>query len=209
MTLSGVTIVRNGVQFDYPFLESIHSLLPWVDELIVNLDPGEDATKMRLEELCKTHPQGSKVRILLSKWPLDDPEKKRGGQILADQTNLALQATQNEWVLYLQADEVLHEEDREAFLEQLKRANAQPEVQGLVFDYVHFYGSYGVTQTSRSAYRREVRCVRKSSGARSVGDAQSFLGPTGQKLQVIKANARVFHYGWVRPPEAMREKTFS
>ncbi len=35
MLVSGFTFVRNGIKLDYPFIESIQSLLPIVDELIV------------------------------------------------------------------------------------------------------------------------------------------------------------------------------
>jgi hypothetical protein len=41
-----------------------------------------------------------------------------------------------------------------------------------------------------------------------VGDAQSFRRSDGSKLKVARCGARIFHYGWVRTPEAMREKTF-
>jgi hypothetical protein len=41
-----------------------------------------------------------------------------------------------------------------------------------------------------------------------VGDAQSFRKQDGAKLRVARTRARIFHYGWVRTPEAMREKTF-
>jgi hypothetical protein len=87
------------------------------------------------------------------------------------------------------------------------RRAAQEGLEALVFEYRHFYGSFNVIQETRSAYRREMRVIRKSSGARSVGDAQSFRKPDGSKLQALLTPARIFHYGWVRTPEAMKEKT--
>src|SRR5262249_35129512 len=146
--------------------------------------------------------------IFESHWPLDDPEKKKGGLILSEQTNLALDRCTGDWCLYLQADEVLHEDDRARLRASIELAHSRPEIEGLVFDYVHFYGSFDVIQQTRSAYRREVRAIRRASGARSVGDAQSFRKPDGEKLRVARAKARVFHYGWVRTPDAMKEKTF-
>ena len=35
MKISGFTFVRNGMKYDYPFLESINSLLALCDEVIV------------------------------------------------------------------------------------------------------------------------------------------------------------------------------
>jgi len=203
--ISGFTLVRNGSQFDYPYIESIRSLLPLVDELVINVGTGTDDTLERIRRLSESEGQG-KIRFFESDWRLDDPEKKRGGKILSEQTNLALERCQHEWCVYLQADEVLHEQDHAAILSAIGRAD--PAVEGLLFDYIHFYGSYDVIQRTRSAYRREVRAIRKSSGALSVGDAQSFRKSDGAKLQVMRCGARIFHYGWVRTPDAMREKTF-
>ncbi len=207
MKVSGFTIVRNGVNYDYPFIESLRSLLPAVDELIVNVGIGDDETLARVRQFADSE-GGGKVKWFESRWPLDDADKKRGGLILSEQTNLALDRCTGDWCVYLQADEVFHESDIAALRSALERAHGRPDVEGLLFDYVHFYGSFDVVQQSRNSYRREVRAIRRASGARSVGDAQSFRLANGDKLRVARAHARVFHYGWVRTPDAMKEKTF-
>lgn len=206
MKVSGFTLVRNGVRFQYPFLESLRSLLPLVDELWVNVGVSDDSTLECVRKFAETEGEG-KVKWFESEWPLDDPEKKKSGLILSEQTNLALDRCTGDWCVYLQADEVLHEDDALPLQGVMRERLGDPRVEGLLFDYVHFYGSFDVIQETRSAYRREVRIVRRASGARSVGDAQSFRKPDGSKLAVARASARVFHYGWVRSPEAMREKT--
>jgi glycosyltransferase involved in cell wall biosynthesis len=205
--ISGFTIVRHGTRFDYPYLESIRSLLPLVDELVINVGIGEDETLKTLQAFAQEEGQG-KVVIFESHWPLDDPEKKKGGQILSEQTNLALERCSGEWCIYLQADEVLHEEDHARIRAKMERYEDDPEVDGLLFEYIHFYGSFDVIRNSRSAYRREVRAIKKSSGAKSVGDAQSFRLADGNKPRVALCRAKIYHYGWVRPPEVMKEKTF-
>lgn len=205
--ISGFTLVRNGLRFDYPFLESLRSLLPLVDELIVNVGQSDDSTLEKVRQLAANEGKG-KVLIIESDWQFDKPEKKQGGLILSEQTNVALEKTTGDWCVYLQADEVLHEKDISLIREAIEAQHPRLEVEGLLFDYVHFYGSFDVVQETRSAYRREVRVIRRSSGAQSVGDAQSFRKPNGEKLSVVRSGAKVFHYGWVRTPEAMREKTF-
>jgi hypothetical protein len=207
MRISGFTLIRNGTRFDYPYLESLKSLLPLVDELVVNVGVGDDDTWARIQDFART---SDKVKLVIfeSEWPLNDPEKKKNGQILSEQTNLALDQCAGDWCIYLQADEIFHEDDYPALRKAIEAAQARPEVDGLLFDYVHFYGSFDVIQHSRGAYRREVRAFKRESGARSVGDAQSFRKADGSKLRVFRSGARVFHYGWVRTPEAMREKTF-
>lgn len=215
MKISGFTLIRNGVSFDYPFLESLRSLEPLCDELVVNVGIGTDTTRERIAELARelnARAGFEKVKFFDSHWPLDDPEKKKGGRILSEQTNLALERCTGDWCIYLQSDEVLHEADYPIIRSALYEANPNAEIDALVFDYLHFYGSYDVIQQTRSAYRREVRAIRRASGALSVGDAQSFrlrTGTTGTaKPRALLCGARIFHYGWVRTPEAMREKTF-
>ncbi len=206
MKISGFTIVRHGERFDYPYLESIRSLLPLVDELVVNVGMGEDETLDRLQKFAASEGQG-KVVLFESHWPLDNPEKKRGGQILAEQTNLALDRCSHDWCFYLQADEVLHESDLPKVRAAMEKYQDRADIAALLFGYVHFYGSFDVIRKSRGAYRREVRAVKRSSGARSVGDAQSFRLGGDTKPGVALIDASIYHYGWVRPPEVMKEKT--
>ena len=203
--ISGFSLVRNGVKFDYPFLESWRSLLPMVDELVLNIGISEDNT-LAVAKKFADEEGGGKVRIFESEWPLHIPEKKKSGLILSEQTNLALDQCKYDWCFYIQADEVIHEEDYSLIRDAVEKVNAQ-KLDAVVFEYAHFYGSFNVIQKTRSAYRREMRIIRKSSGARSVGDAQSFLKAGAEKLSAILTKARIFHYGWVRTPEAMKEKT--
>jgi len=200
--LSGFTVIRNARLMGYPILESIKSLLPIVDELVVGLGQSDDDTRSMLESL-----NDPKIKIFDSFW---DTAKTKGGLILSEKTNEALAKCENEWCFYLQADEVLHESDLPSIQAAVAQANSRPEIDGLLFDYLHFYGSYSTIATSRRWYRKEVRVVRKSSGIQSHNDAQGFRvpGPSGLlKPRVIPANARIFHYGWVKPPKMMGQKS--
>lgn len=204
--ISGFTIVRHGESFDYPYLESLRSLLPVVDELVINVGVGTDSTKAMLEKFSKEEGQG-KIILFDSTWPLDDPEKRKSGKILSEQTNLALDRCRGDWCIYLQADEVLHENSAPILQNAFEELKDYPLVNALVFPYLHFYGSYDLIRKTRGAYRREVRAIRKSSGLRSIGDAQSFRKPSGEKPLAALAPCEIFHYGWVRTPEQMKQKT--
>lgn len=203
--VSGFTFVRNGVRFAYPFRESILSLLPSVDEIIVNVGKSDDGTLEVVRELAE---EFSKIKVIESEW---DDSLREGGKVLAQQTDIALSACTGKWAIYLQADEVLHEDDIVWILDSLRRAEADPSAEGLLFDYLHFYGSHGIVNWNPSAYRHEVRAVKLGKRIFSYGDAQGFrvreADGTERKLRVLRANARVYHYGWVRPPEEMRIKT--
>lgn len=202
--ISGFTFVRNGEKFDYPFIEALRSLLPLVDELVIVVGKGEDRTLEMVQALGAQEP---KLKIFESVW---DESLRREGAILAQQTNLAISHCTGEWGIYLQADEVLHEEDYPRIREAIARAHTREDIDGILFDYVHFYGDFFVLNLNPSAYRHEVRAIRLGRGITSWKDAQGFrreVQGTFEKLRVLSSGARIFHYGWVRPPEVMREKT--
>ena len=202
MKVSGFTFVRNGVKYDYPFLESIRSLLPLCDEIVIAVGRSEDDTLERIQSL-----HSSKIRILETVW---DESIREGGTILSQQTNIALDQIQSDWAVYLQADEVLHENSYPAMKEAMLRYQDADDVEGLLFNYKHFYGSYKYVGNSRRWYRREIRIVRPQIGIRSWGDAQGFR-INGRKLRVKLIDASIHHYGWVRPPEIqqLKQKSFN
>lgn len=197
MTVSGFTFIRNGIRFDYPFRESILSLLPLVDELVVAVGDSDDDTRSAVVAI-----NSPKIRILDTTW---DPGLRHGGAILSQQTNLALDAIQGDWGFYLQGDEILHEDDQDKIMTSLRLAQDDSKIEGVLFDYVHFYGSYDWVGHSRKWYRNEIRLIRHGIGVRSWGDAQGFR-KDGRKLNVLASDARIFHYGWVKPPKAQQEK---
>ena len=202
MKVSGFTFVRNGVKYDYPFLESINSLLPICDEVVVAVGQSEDET---LEQIISIH--SPKIRILETIW---DESIRKGGTILSQQTNLALNQITGDWAIYLQADEVLHEKDYPTIKNAMTSLKNMNKVEGLLFHYKHFYGSYNYIGDSRRWYRREIRIVRPNIGIHSWGDAQGFR-INGQKLHVKLIDATIHHYGWVKPPgiQQLKQKTFN
>ncbi len=199
MFVSGFTFVRNAVRYDYPVSESIRSLLPLVDELIVCLGNSDDST----EELIKSI-NDPKIKIVHTVW---DDSLREGGQVLAVETNKAMDAISDkaDWAIYIQADEVLHEQDYPAIKASMQKYLQDKEVEGLLLKYLHFYGSYSYTGDSRRWYRNEIRIIRNDKSIRSFRDAQGFR-KNGLKLKVAKINANVYHYGWVKNPLKQLEK---
>lgn len=197
MKISGFSIVRRGVEFGYPFEESIRSLLPLVDEFVVGVGDGNDGTLQRVKKI-----KDPKLNVFTSRW---DMSKREGGLVLSAETNKALSRCTGDWGVYLQADEVLHEDDLEILRASMLR-HQNSNVEGLDFRYLHFYGSYQTIQDQpRKWYRRAVRAIKLGQGIESAGDAYGFR-KDGRSLKRADSGARVFHYGWTRPPEVMLEK---
>lgn len=196
--MSAFTVIRNAILMDYPIVESIKSLLPLVDEFVVGVGQSDDNTMQLIENI-----DDSKIRIFRTHW---DTGKAKGGLVLSEKTNEALALCRNDWCFYLQADEVVHETDFSKIEESLSKYENNPLVQGLLFKYTHFYGSYDVIATARNWYRNEIRIIRKSTGIQSHGDAQGFR-VHGRKPVVGQSGASIYHYGWVKAPQKMGEKS--
>jgi glycosyltransferase involved in cell wall biosynthesis len=201
MKVSGFTIARNAIKYGYPIEESMRSLLPLVDELVVGVGDSDDATWELVAGIGDP-----KIKPFRTVW---DMTKREGGVILSEQTNLALAHCSGDWAVYLQTDEALHESEIGRIRDRL-REHLDQKTEGLSFSYIHFYGSYSTVQDNWCRwYRREVRAVKIGKGIVSVGDAAGFKVKDGDRLRrLIRADsgAHVYHYGWARPPAVMVEK---
>ena len=193
--VSGCTIVRSVAGFDYPLVESLRSQLPLVDELVVLAHRGDPALN-RVRALGDP-----RVAVVESDW---DEGAQQRGTVLARQTNLALARCRHPWVLYLQADEVLHEEDYARIRAALERHDGLASVDALSFRFLHFEGSFEYVNPLR--YRRQCRLVRNDGRLESVRDAAGFGRKDGRRLRTRSSGARIFHYGWALPPEELKAK---
>ena len=210
MRISGFTFVKNAGELYYPVCESIRSLLPVVDEFVVAVDRDNTADRRLIEGIGSP-----KIRIVENSW---DTQRYHSGTIYAQQTDLAKSYCTGDWLIYLQADEVIHEDDLPEITGACHQYLHDLQVEGMVFNYLHFWGDYHHHQVAHGWYRREIRIIRNDPAIHSWRDAQSFCHITdfdglnylepenSRKLRVIPLQARIFHYGWVRPPEIMRKK---
>ena len=199
MKISGFTIIRNAVLNDYPVVEAIRSILPVVDEMIVLVGNSEDETESLIKNI-----NDSKIKIHHSVW---DDSLRKGGRVLAVETDKAFNLidAQSDWAFYIQADEVVHEKYHSIILETAKKYKDQKEVEGLLFRYTHFYGTYDYVGDSRRWYNREIRLIRNDKSIHSYKDAQGFR-KDGRKLFVKPVDAYIYHYGWVKSPKQMHQK---
>jgi len=197
MKVSGFTFIKNAVKYDFPLVESIKSILSICDEFIVVHGDSEDSTRDLIDSI-----NSPKIKIFDTVW---DPNLKKGGLILSQQTNIALSKTIGDWCFYIQADEVVHEKYLPEIEDAMETYLNDKKVEGLLFKYIHFYGSYNYVATSRQWYRNEIRIVRNNSGVKSFKDAQGFR-LNDRKLNVKTIDSYIFHYGWARPPQTMQKK---
>jgi hypothetical protein len=195
--LSGFTIVRNAVKLDFPIVPAIRSILEVCDEVVVNVGESEDETRDLVASV-----NDPRVRILDSVW---DFTKKN--EMLSQETLKAMAACRGRWGIYIQADEVLHEDGARLLRQHTREWAGDARVEGLLVRYLHFYGGFDRIATNRRWYRREVRCIRLDRDVRPYQGAQGFrVGPGYRKIRARLTDAVMFHYGWARPARAIQEK---
>lgn len=200
MFVSGFTFIRQAIRFDYPIVEAIESILPLCDEVIVAVGKGADGTRQLVESM-----NSPKVKIVDTVW---DETLREGGRVLAAETDKAFAAISPDadWAVYIQGDEVMHERDHMAVRQAMQRHLHDEEVDGFLFPYRHFYGSYDFVGASDRWYGHEVRVVRAEPSIRSFRDAQGFRIRANELLRVVELDAHIHHYGWVKPPKVMQDK---
>ncbi len=203
MKVSGFSICRNAVKFDYPIIEVIRSALPIVDEFVVNVGQSDDGTLDLIRSIGS-----DKVRVVESVW---DDSMKTDGLLFSHETNKALVRCTGDWALYLQADEVLHEREYDAVRRSMRDALSDRTVLGFTFRYHHFYADYW--SLNPWFYHRAVRIIRNDGQVESCGDAVGFWLKADRgwlqsvhKDRVRPSGGTIYHYGWVKQPKVLLDK---
>lgn len=200
MKVTGFSFIRNAIKYDYPVVESVKSILPLCDEFVMAVGNSEDSTADLIKSIAP-----DKIRIINTTW---DDSLREGGRVLAEETNKAFHAISEDtdWCFYIQGDEVVHEKYHDAIAEGMRKWKDDKRVDGLLFKYLHFYGSYDYIGSSTKWYPHEIRIIRRDKSIYSYRDAQGFRKGDNEKLCVKPLDAYVYHYGWVKDPRAMQQK---
>lgn len=211
-SISGFSMGKNAMKLYYPMKQSVMSILPIVDEFVVALGDSDEDDITRKEILSIG---SEKIKIIDTKW---DIEKYPRGMEHAHQTDIAKEHCKGEWLFYLQSDEVIHEKYLPVIKQRCKELSSDKNIEGLLFNYMHFWGDYQHHQDTHCWYRKEIRIIRNDPEIHSWESAQSFRRIPNfdglhyrqqeetYKLHVAQVNACVYHYGWVRPPRLMQNK---
>lgn len=206
MKISGFTFLRNGQKLGYPFVPSIRSILPLVDEFVIALGPCDDATEEMLRAMGEP-----KIRIVPTRWNENiRPEYSVKGFVYGQQKTIALANCTGDWAFYLEADEVVHENDLPGIRSAMEKYLDDERVEALAFDYLHFYGNANTYVWSPGWYRSEVRIIRNTIPAWS-SEALYFNVVVNHKKsrypRAAHTGATIYHYGWVRSEAQMNLKS--
>jgi len=211
MKISGFSFVKNGIKLYYPVVEMIKSILPLVDEFVIAVGKGDEDDTTRDEIIEIGDP---KIKIIDTIW---EEKYFKKGVINGIQTNIAKEQCTGDWLFYLQSDEVVHEKYLPIIKNRCQELLDNDEVEGLLFRYKHFWGDYDHFHTGHGWYPNEIRIIRNRPNIYSWQSAQSFRrfdyydNPRQEdghhKIKVATVDAEIYHYGWVRPPHLMQNKS--
>ena len=200
MKISGFSFIKNALIYDYPIVEAITSILPICDEFVVAVGKSDDETIDLISRIDK-----NKIKIIETEW---DENLREGGRVLAVETDksFAKVSDDSDWAFYIQGDEVVHERYLDTIYKNMQALKDNDQIDGLLFKYLHFYGSYDYVATSSDWYKYEIRVIKNDKYIYSYKDAQGFRKGENEKLHVKPIDAYIYHYGWVKEPKAMQKK---
>ncbi len=126
-TLAGYTTIYNGIESDFPFIESIKSALGFCDSVVVIDGESTDGT---YEKLLEEFNGDERVQIYQKLWDLETPgidgEQKAFSRALAT----------GDFFVQFDVDEIFHEDDYKKFKEIVKRWPDDVDILNLpVIDY--------------------------------------------------------------------------
>jgi glycosyltransferase involved in cell wall biosynthesis len=202
MKVSAFTFIKNGQILGYPFLQSIKSILPIVDEFIINVGESTDETLEMIESI-----DNKKIRIIESKWnnAMQDRGYVYGQQKMISQFNCT-----GDWAFYIEGDEVYHEKELEKIKQSMALHLNDSNVEALVFDFYHFYGNANSFLNSPGWYKSETRIIKNSVRSYAPDGLFWLILDSNKKGRYPKAKhtgAFCYHYGWVRTEEQMNLKS--
>jgi glycosyltransferase involved in cell wall biosynthesis len=192
MSLTGITLIKNGTTLQYPYRECIKSLATYCDKAIVNVGISTDDTK---EEVAKLEKELPNLKSYSFEW---SEENTGDGRELAIQANNLLKYIDTEWVLYLQADEFLLESDGFKIKEMLK--TVPREVSQIELFRTYFYGDIHHRLPRDELFLG--RIFRKNTHTIG-GDGMYLIRKSGE---VMRTNCLIYHYSRIGTPEEITKR---
>ena len=131
LKVSGFTFIKNGEMLGYPFVASIKSILPILDEFIIAVGKSDDNTLEIIKSI-----KSKKIKIIETQW---NEEMHDRGFVYAQQKMIAQYNCTGDWAFYLEGDELVHENDLDTIYKSMKVHLDNKNVEALYFNYHHCF----------------------------------------------------------------------
>ena len=183
------------MRLNYPFMEAIRSALPICDEYIIVAGDSDDEALDYLASL-----NDPRIRIIHTRWsPNITPQKC----LLAQQTNIGLGFCDGRWCLYLQANEVLHEDSLPQLHGLMERHADNQAVEAMLTERLTFWSDYDhYIPIYPRRFKYTARIIRPNIGTYSIRDGMSFaifdgFSTKGRYPKSIDSGIDLYRYGYV------------
>lgn len=224
MSLSCCTYASDVQKLELPFREVIESTLPIADEIIIiNSDTsnGIDSLGENFESSVQRTIYKLKNKIDYNKlkmYHIPFPKRLRKNCYVLQRSNAIAQATKD-WILLLDGDEVLNNEDYDKIYQAMELGDKEGYI-AFTFKVLHHYRDYRHINTSEWYYKRRPYLFRNNLGifdgyrswmenGKIVTDYTSDLTTWDYKPLMDYAkhtSIRIHHMGYVRSDECMLNK---
>lgn len=190
MSISVVFVVKNALRQGYCFWESLKSCLPIADELIISEGFSDDDTLHYLMGFRRKYKHQADIKVFQDDWE----ERSYHGEVIADVSMRAIDKATKDWVYYLQADEIIHEDNVPFILDIASR----PDYHSVSFPFYHFIRSW---EPSDEGYKEAIRMIRRNKDIRLMGDAWNFEGEICPICPAGDVPKPIYHFAWVFPKQ--------
>jgi len=176
-------------------MEAIHSALPICDEYIIVAGDSDDETLDHLASL-----DDPRIRIIHTRWSPDTTPQKC---LLAQQTNIGLGFCEGRWCLYLQANEVLHEDSLPQLHGLMEQHADNQAVEAMLLERLTMWSDYDhYIPVYPRRFKYTARIIRPNIGTYSIRDGMSFaifdgFSTKGRYPQSIDSGIDLYRYGFV------------
>jgi len=188
MSISVVFIIRNAIKQGYCFWESLLSCLPFADEIIISEGMSNDGTDKYIKEFAKKYCGCVPIHIFYDEWG-----ESYHGEMIAKISQNAINRASENWIYYLQADEIVHEKN----IDYIKSIT-NSKYNSVEFPFYHFIRSWS---PSKEGYKSAIRMIRNKRDIFLKGDAWNFEGNIEPVCKAENAIKSVYHFAWVFPKQ--------
>lgn len=200
MKLIGIMPLRNGVKLGYPFEQAIRSLQGLCDEVIVALDTAnDDETASRVAALG--------VTIQWSTWDMTNHGGHSGNSEIARQTAVAAGVASDlgaDWVMSLQADELLHERECALVREDIERAEREG-ITAIEMTRFYFYGALTAVRDDWTVPLTRLYKAGHWQPDYTCG-AMQFLPVSPEGERKMQGRGALYHYSRIGDPQQIAQR---
>lgn len=196
--ISAFQFIKNGIKYQYPFIDSIKSVSAFVSEFIIIDGNSDDKTYEELKKLANIN---RKIRLIQIDC-VDDWHRNRK---LSDMLNIAITECKNEWCFLVHPDEIFSPDYLKDF-NALFYKEEYKNIDAFIFPVMHFWKTkkHILWHPNPLSYIYKyffntIRLFKKKDSIQSIRDGWSIGGKGNFQFVDIP----VFHYHFMRLKETI------